>query len=355
VIVTYAGRRAQSLGNDPRLVGKRIRRLLAALQPSTVVGAAADGGDLLILEAALALPNGPAAHVVLPTARNVFLEDSVEEDWRDRFDAALEEVERRNGQIETLDLEPGEAAYRRANQVILDRAAALAGSEHRSVALVVAREGEGQMIQDLIQSLYRPEGPSREALDEAERVLKRVLVKRQGHPEVWALLGAVAKRRIWQLQGHDSRRTYLQLALDCYRHDFERNLNLYYEGINVVAMGVALALVYDDLNARTLAQELLPGVRLAARLASAKPDERYWAEATIAECALHENLLAGSPDPGPVGAAYRKAGAERPSEGDLDSTLMQLEFLERLGLPKRLLVESRSGLLQGAGRDEAGR
>jgi hypothetical protein len=85
-------------------------------------------------------------------------------------------------------------------------------------------------------------------------------------------------------------------------------------------MGVGLALIYDDLNARNLAQELLPAARVAARLASAKADERDWAEATIAECALHENLLAGSGDPGPVGAAYRKAGVERPSEVDLDST-----------------------------------
>lgn len=39
-----------------------------------------------------------------------------------------------------------------------------------------------------------------------------------------------------------------------------------------MAMGVGLALIYDDLNARNLAQELLPAVRVAARLASAKAD-----------------------------------------------------------------------------------
>jgi hypothetical protein len=42
------------------------------------------------------------------------------------------------------------------------------------------------------QSLYRPKGSSREALDEAERVLRRVLVKRQGHSEV---LGTPRRRR----------------------------------------------------------------------------------------------------------------------------------------------------------------
>jgi hypothetical protein len=74
VILVYAGWRAQALADDPELVGKRVRRLLAGLQPGTVVGAAADGGDLLLPEAVLEIPGGPAAHVVLPTPRDVFRE-----------------------------------------------------------------------------------------------------------------------------------------------------------------------------------------------------------------------------------------------------------------------------------------
>jgi len=626
MILCYAGRRSSSLAGDPGLVGTRVRRLLAGLRPAAVVGAAADGGDLLVLEAALAVPDGPAVHVVLPTTRDVFREDSVLPDWRDRFDTALETVERRGGRIQTLDLEPGAAAYRRANQVILDRAAALAAGEQRRAAVVIARPGEGQMIEDLLhraklddvpvlridpsvdiatrpkcfvampygmktdpqrhidvdcnlvyskvlvpalenaqlyyrradeeidsgivlepmiewladadlvigdlqtgnfnvgwelglrhlmrpgqtlligpagstapfdvaalrhvqyrhdetgitddaaiqawralepylagagaapaandspvaavmdvpqwgvvrrrtvrderwealrqelalardlrdadliravlddtqgltdeqrrllraeagvglvrlglfgdaeqllreivqadpdvqrpdahvyyaQSLYRPKAAPPEALEEAERVLKRVLVKRPGHPEVRALLGAVAKRRLRLRHDHAARRPLLQLALDSYRHDFERNLNLYYEGINVVAVGVALAIGYGDDQAAAHARQLLPAVRVAAGLALNKPDERFWAAATIAECALHQHLLEHAGDTEPVRAAYQAAGAERPPDGDLDSTLTQLDFLRDLGLPPEPLAAARAGLLQGAGRD----
>jgi hypothetical protein len=624
MILAYAGRRAQSLAGDPELVGMRIRRLLAGLQPSAVVGAAADGGDLLTLEAALEIPDGPAVYVVLPTARNVFREDSVHPDWRDRFDRVLGEVERRGAPVESLGLEAGEAAYRDGNQAILDRAAALAGDAERSVVLVVAREGEGAMVTDLLerarvsgvpalridpsvhipsrprcfiampfgrktdvqrrieldcnrvykkilvpalenaqlfyrradeeidsgivlepmiewlagadlvigdletgnfnvgwelglrhlmragqtlligpvgttapfdvaalrhvryrhdeagvtddaaieawqalapylqradgpprndspvgtvmdvqqwgvvrrrtirderwesrrqelalardlrdadlmlavlqdlhgfaedqirllraetgvglvrlgrfadaqqllreivdadpavsrpeahvyyaQSLYRPKGAGFGALDEAERVLKRVLVKRQGHPEVRALLGAVAKRRMLNREDAAARRPDLELALESYRYDFERNLNLYYEGINVVATGVALAIGYGDEAARAHAQELLPAVRVAARLALGKPDERFWAAATLAECTLHEHLLGLSEQPDAIHAAYRSAGEERPPEGYLDSALWQLDFLRTTGLPEAPLAEARTGLLDGAGR-----
>jgi hypothetical protein len=100
------------------------------------------------------------------------------------------------------------------------------------------------------QSLYRSKRASPEELREAERVLKQVLLKRQGHPEVRALLGAVAKRRLLHREDAAARKADLQLAMDSYRYDFERNLNLYYEGINVVAIGVALAIGYGDDAAR---------------------------------------------------------------------------------------------------------
>ena len=624
VILAHAGRRARSLAGDAELVGKRIRRLLVGLRPSAIVGAAADGGDLLTLEAALEIPDGPAVHVVLPTAPDVFREDSVDPGWRDRFDRVLGEVERRGWPVESLGLEAGEAAYRRANQAFLDRASELAGDAERSVVLVIAREGEGAMVTDLLerarvsgvsalridpsvqipsrprcfiampfgrktdaqrrieldcnrvyekilvpalenaqlyyrradeeidsgivlepmiewlaeadlvigdlgtgnfnvgwelglrhllrsgqtllmgpagtaapfdvaalrhvryrhdeagvtddaaieawqalaphlartdgpprndspvetvmdvqqwgmvrrrtprderwearrqelalardlrdadlmfavlddlqdfaedqirllraeagvglvrlgrfadaqhllreivdadptvlrpeahvyfaQSLYRPEGAGAEALDEAERVLKRVLVKRRGHPEVRALLGAVAKRRMLHRADAAARRPDLELALESYRYDFERDLNLYYEGVNVVAIGVALAIGYGDDAAGAHASELLPAVRVAARLALGRPDERFWAAATLAECTLHEHLLGLSEQPDAVHVAYRSAGQESPPEGYLDSALWQLDFLRTIGLPEAPLAEARSGLLHGAGR-----
>jgi len=616
------------MAGDPEQVAVRIQRLLAALQPSAVAGAAADGADLLVLEAALALANAPAVHIVLPTAREVFAQDSVEPAWRDRFEAVLEEVERRLGTIRTLDRDPGEAAYRAANQAILDTAARLAVGGQRSVALVVAREGEGQMVEDLLrrarlagqpalridpsvdlttrprcfvampfgkktdvqrgfdvdanlvyykvlvsalenaqlnyqradeeidrgivlepmiewiadaelvigdlgtgnfnvgwelglrhvlrpgqtlligpagttapfdlaalrhvryrqdekgisddaaieawaalapyleraggprgndspvaavmdvqrwgvvrrrslpderwdalrdrlalardlgdagqmqavlddaaglsdehvrllraeagvglvrlgrfadarpllheiveadpqmqrpdahvyyaQSLYRPANAPTGDLDEAERVLKGVLVRRPGHPEVRALLGAVTKRRLRLRTEHADRLPGLRDALEYYRYDVERNLNLYYEGVNVIAIGTVLALAYQDEAAGRLARELLPAVRVAARLAAERPHERFWAVATVAECALHEHLLGGAVDVAAVRAAYREAGAERPPEGDLTSTLTQLDFLAFLGLPEGPITEARRGLLEGAGQQQAG-
>jgi hypothetical protein len=151
VIVVYAGRRAAALGGHDDRASERIRRLIAALSPSAVVGAAADGADILVLEAALAAANGPTVHVVLPTSRDVFAEDSVEPGWRARFDAVLDEVAIRGGTIRTLDLEPGEEAYQAANLEFLDTARALAAEGERVVALVVARPGEGQMVEQFVQ------------------------------------------------------------------------------------------------------------------------------------------------------------------------------------------------------------
>lgn len=632
--MAYAGRRRQSFTGDPGAVRTRIRRLLVGLSPSAVVGAAADGADLLVLEVALAL-KVPSIRVVLPTTRAVFREDSVEPDWRHRFDTALAEVEQlrsdldRNGrpgraagyEVTTLDLEPGEGAYRRANRVILDRAAGSASGDERVAVLVVAAPGEGRMVEDLrnladvrgwpvlridptvdissrpkcfvampygvkadpqrkievncnavydkmlvpalenaqldyeradrtvesgvilepmieslaradlmiadlqtgnfnvgwelglrhlmrpgqtvligptgttppfdvaalrhvrydsdetgvsddaainawgaladylaragerspndspvqtvmevqwgrvqrrsarderwedarralalardtrdadlmlevvedtdgfsteqnrllhielgvllvrvgkfreaqarlrevveadrdvrhpdahiyyAQSLYRPKDARPAALEEAEKVLARVRLRQPGHPEVRALLGAVIKRRLRQCEDRTERRRMLRDAKEAYRHDFERNLNLYYEGVNVLALDVALAEVYGDQAAADDARKVLPVVRFAAQLATVRPDERYWAEATIAECALHQFLLDGG-NLDTVRVAYGSAGALYPPEGYLDSTQTQLGFLGDLGLPAEPLAVARGGLRQGAG------
>ena len=151
VILAYSGRRMQALGGDPRVIDQRIRRQLADLAPTAIVGAAADGADIMVVEAALALPVGPVVHVVLPTTREIFREDSVEPAWRHRFDALLDAVEERGGTIRTLDLEPTEDAYRRANKVILDRAAEIADADQRVTLLVVAAPGQGQMIEDILR------------------------------------------------------------------------------------------------------------------------------------------------------------------------------------------------------------
>lgn len=617
MVLAFAGRRAQSIAGDLDAVSLRIRRLMTALSPSAVIGAMADGGDLIVVEAALGMADPPKVEVILPTDEAVFRVKSVEPAWRDRFDRALEQV-RQRGTIRSLGLSDGSDAYRRANVAFLDGAAKLATGEERPVVLVVAGEGEGAIVQDLVenarlrnipslriepdvriserprafvampygkkpdpqrridvdcdlvyqkilvpaledaqlyyrradeeidrgvvlepmlewlaeadlvigdlqtsnfnvgwelglrhlmrshqtlllgpigtappfdlnlvrhigygqdehgvsddsaiaawaqlapylrlagaaagpsdspvdavmeiaqwgivrrrtapdprwdtlrqqlalardiadadlmlevlvsaqgldepalqvleaeagvglvrlgryaqartllsgvvendpevlrpdahvyyaQALYRPSDASIESYDAAERVLNRVLVKRPGHPEVHALLGAIAKRRMRLRATAEEREPDLRLALDAYRHDYERNLNAYYEGINVAAVAVVLHLRCGDDAAGERARELLPAVRVAAALALRSDPRDYWAAATLAECTLYESLLA-------IGdrsfvEAYRAAGALRPGPGDLDSTLFQLDFLGMLGLPEERLSEARRALL----------
>jgi tetratricopeptide (TPR) repeat protein len=623
MVLGFAGRRAQSLDGNLGAVALRIQRLLNALAPSAVVGALADGSDLLVVEAALAMPNGPRVEVILPTPEGVFREASVEPSWRERFDRALEEIRTRSpASVKSLLLEDGTDAYRRANRAFLERASALASDAERVVVLAVAGEGEGELVQDLVdcarlrhiptlridatvdiaerprafvampygkkpdgqrkiavdcdlvymkilvpaledaqlhfrradeeidsgivlqpmiewladaelvigdlqtanfnvgwelglrhllrarqtllirpsgtkapfdlnglrhivyrsdesgvsdeaaveawealapylravgnqsaasdspvdalmevvqwgivkprrapnerwqrlreqlagareaadgelilevlaeaqglasdalvllrrdagiglvqlgryddacavlravvvddpdvlhpdayvyyaQALYRPADAVISAYDEAEKVLKRVLAKRSTHPEVRALLGALAKRRMRLRAGPAEREPDLRLALEMYRHDFERNLNAYYEGINVVAIATVLALVYGDEREGARARELVPTVRVAAGLArSSKPDD-YWAAATVAECALYESVLGlGEPS---ITEHYRVAGAMRPDAASLQSTLFQLDFLKLLGLPVEPLTSAANALRVAAG------
>ncbi len=622
MVVVFAGRRAQSLGDDLGAVGLRIGRLLNALAPSAVVGALADGADLLVAEAALGMVDGPRVEVILPTSEEVFREASVESGWRARFDLALEEIRTRTGgSVESLCLEDGGDAYRRANRAFLDRASTLASDTERVVVLVVGGEGEGEIVQELLasarlrhlptlridptvdinkrprafvampygkkadgqrkievdcdlvytkilvpaledaqlhfrradeeidsgivlqpmiewladaelvigdlqtanfnvgwelglrhllrsrqtllirpsgtaapfdlnglrhivyksdasgvsddaaveawaalapylravgdqssksdspvdalmeitqwgvvsprkapdqrwqrlreqlegareatdgelmlevladtqgvepdalvllqreagvglvqlgryadaralldtvvqrdpevlhpdahlyyaQALYRPADADIEAYKEAEKVLRRVLAMRPTHPEVRALLGALAKRRMRLRRNPAERETDLRLALEMYRHDFEQNLNAYYEGINVVALATVLALVYGDEREGARARELLPTVRVAAGLAQDLRPDDYWATATLAECALYESLL-GLGEPSIV-EHYRTTGAMRPGVASIESTLFQLDFLELLGLPVELLASARDAL-RGAG------
>ncbi len=234
---------------------------------------------------------------------------------------------------------------------------------------VVAADGDVRRPDAYVyyaQALYRPRDADVASYDEAERILRQVILKRPTHPEVRAMLGAVAKRRASRRVGDEERRGDLLLAMESYRLDYERNLNAHYEGINVVAIGVVLALRYDDLLARDLVRQLLPAVRVAAGVARESNPRDYWAFATLAECALHELLMGERGRPAsrdqradalrPVGgdleiaAAYRQAGALRPTDGDLDSTLSQLGFLAVLGISPEPLSTARDALLAGAGR-----
>lgn len=160
MIVAYAGRRSASLpdGSEER-VQVSLRRLLTELAPSAIVGPAADGGDLLVLEAAAGVP----AHVVLPTSREAFREASVEGSWRGRYDRALDMA----ASVETLDLADGAAAYRAANTRVVERALELRSDEReRAVALVIASPGQGAMVEDFIAQATRA-GMTVERIDPA--------------------------------------------------------------------------------------------------------------------------------------------------------------------------------------------
>jgi hypothetical protein len=153
MVVVYAGRRAQSLDSDLDVTSLRIRRLLTSLSPTALVGALSDGGDLLVIEAALGISSRPRLSLILPTPAAVFREASVAPEWRDRFDRAIQEVaERPDSSVETLDLRDGSDAYRQANRAFLDRAVELARPGERVTTLAVAREGEGELVEDLVAS-----------------------------------------------------------------------------------------------------------------------------------------------------------------------------------------------------------
>jgi tetratricopeptide (TPR) repeat protein len=135
----------------------------------------------------------------------------------------------------------------------------------------------------LAGAYYRSKDATEDDFTEAEGILVRLLAQRPQHPEAWAALGAVRKRRSLLRDDEDSRRRDLEDALAHYRRDYERDLNAFYEGINVAALGVVLWLRYHDRAALASAREALPAVAYAASLRLRKRPEDFWAAATIAE------------------------------------------------------------------------
>lgn len=626
MIVAYAGRRAESLPTDAEdVVATRVRRLITALAPSAVVGPAADGGDLIVLEAALKRPDPPVVHIVLPTSLAEFRAASVEESWRARHDRVLQRVPQVGGAVESLGLPDGEDAYRKANTRVLDKALSLARNHERVVALVLATPGEGAMVADFIeraelqgisvlridpavdlnsrphcfiampfgtkydpqrkltldcnllydkvvvpalehaqlrfrradeqidsgvvlqpmiealseadlvigdlatgnfnvgwelglrhllrarhtvlmlpkgvnapfdlaslrhvdyehgeggisddaaiaawqalgpylqscerpvavgsdspveavmqieqwavvhsrrvrdetweslrerlalardlrdvdltlaivreastlapdtqqliaaeagvelvrlgayadgeellrelveadtevlrpaahvfyaQSLYRPAAATINAFDRAEEVLRSLLIRRPEYPEVWAGLGAINKRRSHRRENDELRRNDIEGAMEAYAHDYERNLDAYYEGINFVACGVLLEVSFEDQEAGDRARRALPAVRLAAELAWQRNPADFWAAVTVAEAGLYDALLDGDTTAPQAIELYRAAGALRPGMGSVDSSLTRLEWLAQQGVTDSWINEAGRELAMAAG------
>ncbi len=111
--------------------------LLQILEPAGIVSAAAAGADLLLAEAALdrAVP----LHVVLPCPRARFQEVSVADQgprWVLAFERVLNHVAQdTRSSLEELTLEPDDAGFRMANQVLLDRAVNLGADRVLAVAV----------------------------------------------------------------------------------------------------------------------------------------------------------------------------------------------------------------------------
>jgi hypothetical protein len=149
MILAFAGRRVDADANSggvsrrfppdnvPR-VTQRIQCALAELKPSTVVGSAACGADLLVLEAAGAL--GVRRRIILPFARAAFRASSVTDrpgDWGHRFDAVIEEVTLKGDVVElALDV-TDDATYQTVNQDIFRDAETLARSTGEECRVLV--------------------------------------------------------------------------------------------------------------------------------------------------------------------------------------------------------------------------
>jgi hypothetical protein len=140
VIFAFTGRRSPALdAAAASLVSDRLRTLLILRAPSAVVGAAACGADLLLLEQALRL-SAPELHIILPTPRERFRAESVEPDWRSRFDAVLAEAD------DVTDASGGAGDPFLAGNLAILRAATTLAAERgeEAVAVIVASPGEGE-------------------------------------------------------------------------------------------------------------------------------------------------------------------------------------------------------------------
>jgi hypothetical protein len=168
MIVVFAGRRIDADGagagqfplrNVPR-VQREIERFLEARQPAALVGSAACGADLLVLDAAHRL--GIRSRVVLPFERTVFRGISVTDrpgDWGPVFDRLVAAADASNELVE-LRLDPNSAsAYQRANDEIFAQAERLAAGNEPLAALVLWN-GQSRGSQDVTEA-FREEARRR--------------------------------------------------------------------------------------------------------------------------------------------------------------------------------------------------
>jgi hypothetical protein len=172
MILVYAGRRVDAaptrdaapsearfpMASVPR-VAREIAQLLERLKPSTVVGSAACGADLLVLEAAGAL--GVRRRVILPFDCMAFRARSVTDrpgDWGAKYDAVIADVSAKGDLVEmSLDAQ-GDVAYLRANTGIFDDATKLARSSRQDCRALVVWNGAPRETTDVTQAFLEEAG-----------------------------------------------------------------------------------------------------------------------------------------------------------------------------------------------------
>lgn len=177
VVITYAGRLPGADDFPAENVGyirEQVDRLMASLRPRMVVGSAAAGSDLLVLDAVLR--NGADAKVVLAGAVAEFRESSVVgwgEEWQLMFDAIIEH--QRVDLIEVPRYEEDGASYAAVTKMIreiaegeikanestvgLNLSAARDGVDH-SAALASAQELREHLVLRLDTSRRREDSPT---------------------------------------------------------------------------------------------------------------------------------------------------------------------------------------------------
>jgi hypothetical protein len=160
MIVVYAGRRVDAADarstRFPAAAVPRVRheieRILREFRPTVVVGSAACGSDLLVLEAAETLRI--RRRIILPFERARFRATSVTDrpgDWGPAFDAIVKTVADAGDLVElSLDADDGET-YLTTNSKIFHEAEAVSqGSEASYAALVLwngATRGTGDVTE----------------------------------------------------------------------------------------------------------------------------------------------------------------------------------------------------------------
>ena len=164
MVVAMAGRRvdppnAKQTRFPATMLGTvrdRIRKLLSAEKATVLVSSAACGADLLALEAAGELRL--QRHVVLPFPRHAFRKASVVDrggDWGERYDRAIDEVERQGKLLVLHYSEDDPAAYAATNIAIMDEAEKVAREINEQVSAIGVWDGKSRGQDDYTEQFQK--------------------------------------------------------------------------------------------------------------------------------------------------------------------------------------------------------